>query len=681
MKWFTGLFRKAASLFSFVPEWVRHSFSLISYSRLIREGYRVNSAVSACVTTLAFSFPEPPLLAGYDEEGRFVPDYNHPIMKLIRNPNPDMGEAEMMQFAITYAPTGGNCYFWKQRSASGKVVYLWPFNDGQISPAPGHNTSEGFVAFYEYDSGDSKKIQIPKNDVIQWKWMIDPLQPAKGIGAIELSAREVDKDNEASSYIFSLLKNNAVPSVVITKEEDDDSTQEEVDRMGRQWIQKHGKGEPAFISHGMKVEQMGYDLHKLAAETLADIPESRIAANFRVPPSVAGLNVGIKRSDYGDVAARRAFTETTLIPLWRSLASELLNGLKDEYPGLPGNFTLQFDLRRVGALQEEESKRWDRLTLAFDRGAITREMMKQMLGLKAEPGDKVYKVSLATEFLPADGSGEVLRNNEPKKQAWMRAETKAQRRSVTSSLLDIRKKLAPKMSASVGAYFSGLAGRVVDRAGKKSVISYQLSVKKLPDADDLLNDSDKQELETLVKRFYVEVARLSWDTWNVALGVEKAFDLNDPAVTRTLKMAGKHAEDIQGETLQALREALQYGSENGWGIDQLVRGDDTHPGLRDIVEETYKNRSRAVAISELGQAQNTATAERYKGAGVAKVEILDGGADDSAPACDLANGQIWTVELFEANTLQHPNCSRAAAPYFGDDEAETTWSYAFGDRG
>jgi SPP1 gp7 family putative phage head morphogenesis protein len=165
------------------------------------------------------------------------------------------------------------------------------------------------------------------------------------------------------------------------------------------------------------------------------------------------------------------------------------------------------------------------------------------------------------------------------------------------------------------------------------------------------------------------------------LGVEKAFDLDDPAVTRTLKLAGRHAEDIQGETLQVLRDALRHGSENGWGIDELVRGDDTQPGLRDLVEETYKNRARAVAISELGQAQNTATAERYKDAGVAKVEILDGGDDDSAPACDLANGMIWTVELFEKNPLQHPNCSRAAAPYFGDDEAETTWSYGFGDRG
>src|SRR3990167_3721132 len=117
MNFIKRLFSKAASqVFSFVPRWMRYSFMPISILKLIDEGYRKNSAVSACVTTLAFSFPEAPLLAGMKEDGRFVPDYKHEIMKLIEQPNPDMGEVEFMQFGITYAAVGGNCYFLKQRA-------------------------------------------------------------------------------------------------------------------------------------------------------------------------------------------------------------------------------------------------------------------------------------------------------------------------------------------------------------------------------------------------------------------------------------------------------------------------------------------------------------------------------------------------------------------------------------
>jgi HK97 family phage portal protein len=674
---------------TFAPAWARYAFSVMTFERIVREGYKQNAAVSACATTLQLTFPEPPLLAGYEEDGRFIPDYGHPVMALLQNPNPDMGQSEFMQFAVAYCSIGGNVYIWKQRAVNGKVIALWPFSDAQIQPVAGLDTSEGFVAYYEFlpngfssfsSRGAGSGIPIPKDDIIHWKWMIDPQFPWKGIGAIELAAREVDKDNEATAYIFALLKNNAVPPVVITLEENDDSTQEEIDAMGLKWIQKHGKGQPAFISNGMKVEQMGFDLNKLAADTLADIPETRIAANFHVPPSVAGLNVGIKRSDYGDGAARKAFTEQTLMSLWRLFASEMMNGLRNEYSA-PGNFVLQFDLRRVGALQEEMSKRWERVTLAFNRSLLTRAEAKQELGMQPTEGDKVYFVSLASEFVPA-GQAVVRVPKSFTTKGTKGHEGKAS--AVSAVLLRIRNDVAKRMTTSVDVYFSQLADRVVARASEKSVISDQLSVKKLPNAGDLINADDRTQLETLVKRFYVEVINLSWDTWNVALGAELAFDLTDPAVTRALKMAGTHVKEIEGTVLDAMKEALTYANENGWGIDDLVRGDATQRGLRDIIDETYKNQSRAIARSELGQAQNAAAVERYRGAGVQKVEILDGGAEDSAPACNLANTSgtnIWTVELFEANPLQHPNCSRAAAPYFGDEEALTTWDYRFGERG
>ncbi|NUQ86373.1 MAG: phage portal protein [Anaerolineales bacterium] len=681
MNWFTKLFRKAATrLFTFAPSWLRYAFSEISPEKLVKEGYKKNSAVSACATTLQLTFPEPPLLVGYEDEGRFVPDYKHALMKLLQQPNPDMGMAEFLQFAITYNPIGGNCYVHKIRNDGGRVIALYPYSDLNVEPIRGIDTSEGFVRAYEYDPGDGRKTIIPKDDIIHWKWMIDPEFPWKGIGAIALCAKDVDKDSEATSYVYALLKNNAVPPLVVNLEEDDDSTQEEIDAMGAKWIQKHSKGQPAFISAGMKVTQLGYDLNKLAGETLADVPETRIAANFHVPPSVAGLNVGVKRSDYGDTAARKAFTEQTLMALWRSFASEMYNGLKDEF-NLPPNYTLKFDVRDVGALQELKKDQRVSVNELWKSGLITRAEAKRELSIKPLPGDDVYYVSLATEFVDAGGNGAVERDSTVSGQ---RSTVGSQRKgsAVSRQLLSIRNQTAKRMTGAVDAYFSQLADRVIERAKSDSttkVTKGHEGKSDLPSVDDLMDAGDRKQLADLVKRFYIEVIELSWDLWNVALGVEIAFDLGDPAVTRALKLATKHIQEIDDEIRENLKKALQYASEHGWGIDELVRGDATQPGLRDIlVDENY---ARTVARAELGSAQNAATAERYKDAGVTKVEILDGGAEDSAPACDLANGMIWTLELFERNSLQHPNCSRAAAPYFGDAEAATSWAYPFGTRG
>ena len=194
-------------------------------------------------------------------------------------------------------------------------------------------------------------------------------------------------------------------------------------------------------------------------ETLADIPETRIAANFHVPPSVAGLNVGIKRSDYGDTAARKAFTEQTLMALWRSLASEMYNGLKADF-NLPKNYTLQFDVSKVGALQELQKDLRQSVNELWKSGLFTRAESKRMLGVKPLPGDDVYYVSLATEFVPAE-AGAVVRDT----VSGVRSKVSGQRKSsaVSQVLLRIRETVAKRMTTAVDVYFSQMTAKPILR--------------------------------------------------------------------------------------------------------------------------------------------------------------------------------------------------------------------------
>ena len=689
MNLFERLFVKAAStIVRFAPRWVRYTFLPVSVTRML-DGYRKNSAVAACVTTLAFSFPEPPLLAGRLVDGRFVPDYRHKINGLLRRPNRDMGHFELMQIAVTYASIGGNCYFWKERAQNGRVIALWPFSDLQVTPIAGETIADGLVKHYEYDPGDGEKVTLHKNDVIHWKWMPDMERPWRGIGAVEFAIREVDRDNEATAYVYALLKNNAVPPVVVTLAEGDELTDDKANRLRASWQSKLGgenAGNIAFLESGMKAEKMGFDLQQLAAEALNAVPESRIAAAFRVPPVVAGLSVGLKRSDYGDQAARRAFTELTLSALWQGLASELLEALRDDF-ALPDDSAMEFDLRKVRALQEEEIKRWERVTLAWNRSLLTRAEAKAELGMEPRKGDDVYFVSLASEFVPAGAT--VVRTaahldggeksfDYDAKDGRLRSGLKA---AVGVMLRRVRTITEKRMETALNVYFAELGRLAVERATPPA--PPKSGGKALPSSGDLVTAEDNEKLGALVKRFFVEVLELSWEAWNIALGVEKAFDLGDPAVVEVIKLAGTRVKGIQQATMDALRESLAYGAEQGWSVDDLVRGDPENGirGLRDIISETYKDRARTVARAELGEAQNTATVSRYQEAGVSAVEILDGGADDSAPACQAANGKIWTLDLFDGHHLQHPNCSRCAVPYFGDDAPMDNWPYSFGERG
>jgi hypothetical protein len=228
---------------------------------------------------------------------------------------------------------------------------------------------------------------------------------------------------------------------------------------------------------------------------------------------------------------------------------------------------------------------------------------------------------------------------------------------VGASLLRIRLSTARKMEPKVDGFFEQLASDVVSRArGKKAVKA------ALPSVDDLIEAGDAEGLSRLFRSFTITLLEASWETWNTALDVDIAFEQIDPAVVAALKQSGARITDIMDTTRDSVRDLLQYGAEQGWTIDELVRGDESHPGLRDTVAQTYKGRARNIARTELGTAQAVATVERYDAAGVKKVIIFDGGSDDSDDVCTGLNGTSQTLAWYEANPLQHPSCVRAAGP-------------------
>lgn len=196
-------------------------------------------------------------------------------------------------------------------------------------------------------------------------------------------------------------------------------------------------------------------------------------------------------------------------------------------------------------------------------------------------------------------------------------------------------------------------------------------------SEKLVTNDDTDELARVVRSGFIEVAAGSWNTVNTALGVQINFSLTDPAVTRMLTHSGDLIEDISAVTRGVLQDTMKYGHERGWGVDDFVRGDPEAGvrGIRDIVAETYKNRSRTIARTELGIAQNDVTTARYLDHGVEEVMILDDGFPNSHRVCKWLDGQIrplsWTLSDHPDEgpggvfvPLQHPNCVRAYAPYF-----------------
>lgn len=923
--WFAKAVVKATGgNLALIPRWLRYAPFFPSWPNLVREAYKGNATVFACMWLLQRTFVSPELWAWkQNAEGEYDPISEHVFRKLIQKPNPDMGEREFKQFVITYAPLGGSVFIWMQRGQGGGVIALWPFHRGQVTPIPGRNTEEGLVHYYVLDVGNGESanpwgldrhdnlmgVAIPKSEMLQWKWAVDPEYPWEGMGALIASASDVDLRNELRRFIFSLLKNDASPRVVVWLAEGEEVDEDKVKRIRAQWKQSYGgenRGTPGFLEAGMKIERLGFNMQEMQIESLGEGYDANICMGFGIQPVVVGTLVGLKNSGVqaNFEEANKMLHELTLVPLWESFSSEVEQGLSDkpQYAGI----RIAFNLKSVRALQENLNETEKRLVSGWNAGALTRAQYLRGLGYEASPTDEVLKVTLTTSFVPVgqlgvqtpaqeserppangkalgpgslkgrgdapgygpgrfgfecatcafftpnyckryqfaaqpedgcqawqkyewastqvdlpvelhplffqltgaiaeqdliqdgremephitvkygllpdtlaavvqvadkaepfalafgevayfsndefdvvfvevfsqelialheaiqkaaphvtthpvyqphltlaylkpglgpkyageeladmirpgwnepfllstrvrvaqisfsqvDGTKVILplrgRKGEPepehKGENWLHA-TKKRLQPLIDGQRKLRTRLQGRMEADVQAYFDGLAKRVVGRARA----SEKADQPPLPGFADLFEGEEPEHLARLMERYALEIAMASWEYLNVALDETIDLDLTNPAITKLLEKAAKQVRGIDQETRQAVIDLLKTANDNGWSIYDLVHGKDGHTGLEDLVAQTYRGRAEAIARTELGNAQNGASFERYKAGGVKHVMVFDNGFANSHPFCTEIDGKVVTLEWMERNPLQHPRCVRAFGPVFDYD--------------
>lgn len=666
---------------SYMPTWASRTVLNGTFHSLVSQGYQRNAAYFSCIETHAFTFPEPPLLVWESEDDSAKPIPNHPLRRLLARPNLDQGEAELMATVIVWMAIGGNCYLHKLRNSRGQVIGLRPYHDGVMRPEPaGADDAESWVARYWFRQRDGQEQEVPREDVIHLKWPSpDPVAPWRGQAPILAAAREVDADNEATRYLGALLQNDAIPRTVITQSPQQALTPDEVKRMRAEYQQLHGgdrRGGVAILEAGASIQRLGLNMAELDFSALHDIPEQRICAVLRVPSSVAGLGDDPTYSNSEEAWNR--FTRDTRVPLWRAVSSEIQADLAPEFDT---SVAVRFDLRRVAALQEDENARAQRVIAGFSAGLLGFRESRALFGVAEAPDPTDLFVSqLARELvtfreLVTPAAIETITVVEPRQlaapvnaldeapKARQAAEAKAAGTRVARALQRVRRDAAARMERRVERYFADLAGRVASRAEDAGKVAER---KELPDVSQLLLPGDETELGGIFRVFTLEILRASWEVWNQALDVELAFDESDPAVVAALAQSGDRISGIAETTRSAVRDLLQYGAAQGWSIGELVRGDDDRPGLRDLVEQTYRGRAQTIARTELAEAQQTAAVARYEATGVRRVLVLDNGQDDPDDACRQLNGTTQTLEWARQNTTGHPNCTRSFAPAFDD---------------
>lgn len=349
----------------------------------------VNSVVFACLMAIATAYPEPPLLVyrkKSDGKAEKLPD--QPLQDLLDNPTPngELSIDEIMFWTAWARNVDGNAYWLKVRSGNaqtGNVVQLWPISPTLMKPVTQENSGD-WISYYEYHDAPNHTTPIPVKNVVHFKLGLDDRDMRKGLAPLKALVRQISTDDEADRFVASLLKNYAVPGLVVIPTGATTLSKDDADDLTERLRRKFGndnRGNIAVMSRESKVEQFGFSPKDLDMSILHRIPEERISAVIGVPAIVAGLGAGLDRATYANFKeAREMFVESKLVPQWRADAKKLNTNLKPDFTP-DKNIYLEHDLTNVRALQEDEDAKYTRLQKAVGKPWITRNEARKDTGL------------------------------------------------------------------------------------------------------------------------------------------------------------------------------------------------------------------------------------------------------------------------------------------------------------
>ena len=330
-----------------------------------------NSAVFSCLMAIALSYPEPPLQVVRKAGGKVTALPDSPLQLLLDQPTPNNElSIDEIRFWTAWAKhVDGNAYWLKIRSGNaltGNVIQVWPISPTLIAPVTIKGSGD-FISYYRYQKAPNVFELIPVQNIIHFRLGLDDRDMRKGLAPLKALVRQISTDQQADIFVDTLLRNYAVPGLVVIPKSGVSLEETQADMITERLRSKFGsnnRGNIAVMSEETEVKQFGFSPQDMDLSILHRIPEERISAVIGVPAIVAGLGAGLDRSTYANFKeAREMYTESKLVPQWRMDATKITSGLREDFTN-DRRVKVTHDLTEVRAFQEDEDAKYKRLSSA-----------------------------------------------------------------------------------------------------------------------------------------------------------------------------------------------------------------------------------------------------------------------------------------------------------------------------
>jgi HK97 family phage portal protein len=299
----------------------------------------------------------------------------HPLMDLLRRPNPYMGMAEMFEAIIGYKLITGNSYLHGVKIQTGrdagKFGELWVM-PAHLTEIVASNDPEYIIRGYKLNwYGGTEVFEIPADEVLHFKYFNPDYSSAGshlyGMSPLQSARRVVTRSNEAYTANAKMLKNMSPPGILML---DDDNveqfTETQASELEKQWQRKIGSdkaGKVMVTGARMKWQALGLspvDLNILESQKM-DLRD--ICNVYGVSSEL--LNDPDNKTNSNKRESRMALYYETIIPELDLIRDELNRWLTKAWNVDGKTYHLDYDISSIPALQADIEKQTRQLADAW----------------------------------------------------------------------------------------------------------------------------------------------------------------------------------------------------------------------------------------------------------------------------------------------------------------------------
>jgi HK97 family phage portal protein len=347
------------------------------YASLAREGFARNPVVYRSVRMIAEAAAAAPWLV---YEGEREVEERHPLLTLLRRPNPAQSGAALMEAVYGHLLVAGNAYV-EAVTLDGTPRELFALRPDRMRVVPG---ADGWPQAFEYTAG-ARTVRFRQEGTVPpilHLSLFHPLNDHYGFAPLEAAQTSLDIHNASGAWSKALLDNAARPSGALVYTGEGHLSDEQYERLKTEleagYTGARNAGRPLLLEGGLDWKTMAMSPRDMDVIEAKNQAAREIALAFGVPPMLLGIPGDNTYSNYRE--ANRAFWRQTVLPLVNRTAQALGNWLA---PAWSTGLRLSFDADGIEALSVEREALWDRVANA---DFLTRDEKRAAVGYGVEAG-------------------------------------------------------------------------------------------------------------------------------------------------------------------------------------------------------------------------------------------------------------------------------------------------------